>query len=369
MKSFARFEIVPPSLRERNRARKGSEALVPDRWSDDWNNADVRGLLRALQGFACWYCGSPIGRVNDRSPPRDQHAVEHIRPKSVYPFLAYRARNYSFACTLCNSKKGDRYPVVGARAAWCETLEARRERLDHEEREWLHPHQDAFEERDFSWSFRPVPAGRLWTSYPWSEGHYWHVCAARPRTVVGQRIDRLFAFFGLNDGELVTARMAEIHELRRNIELVANLSKNPALQRDYVTRASRAMSSFYPHGYALRAWFEAQRATDIAAIFRSAKSAAPPQLQPPSKTVEWALLVGRIDEMLRIYVVDTASDDPTFRRDSHAEVERCAYALAYLYIAPPGDEATRKRLRAWFDKTLSAPVRALAGSKVRALGR
>jgi hypothetical protein len=41
--------------------------------------------------------------------------VEHIRPKSVYWWLALCYDNYVFACQICNqTHKGDLYPVVAA---------------------------------------------------------------------------------------------------------------------------------------------------------------------------------------------------------------------------------------------------------------
>jgi len=44
--------------------------------------------------------------------------VEHLRPKSVYWWLAYCYDNHVFACQICNEGfKGDRFPIAGARMA------------------------------------------------------------------------------------------------------------------------------------------------------------------------------------------------------------------------------------------------------------
>ncbi len=40
--------------------------------------------------------------------------VEHFRPKSLFPNLAYDWDNYFYSCTICNNKKLDSWPATGS---------------------------------------------------------------------------------------------------------------------------------------------------------------------------------------------------------------------------------------------------------------
>ncbi len=74
-----------------------------------------KGPLKALSHDKCYYCEI----VQERS----DNAVDHFRPKSLYPWSAFRWNNYRFACTYCNSRrrdsendrtggKGDNFPLL-----------------------------------------------------------------------------------------------------------------------------------------------------------------------------------------------------------------------------------------------------------------
>jgi uncharacterized protein (TIGR02646 family) len=79
--------------------------------------------LKSLSYDKCYYCEI----VQERS----DNAVDHFRPKSLYPWSAFRLSNYRFACTYCNSRrcdiengrvggKGDEFPLLDeARRATC----------------------------------------------------------------------------------------------------------------------------------------------------------------------------------------------------------------------------------------------------------
>ncbi|MDX1352870.1 MAG: hypothetical protein R3254_07650 [Thiomicrorhabdus sp.] len=77
--------------------------------------AELKPNLKALSHNKCWYCESR----EDRS----DNAVDHFRPKSLYPWLACDHRNFRFSCTFCNSVrknpetgeaagKGDHFPLI-----------------------------------------------------------------------------------------------------------------------------------------------------------------------------------------------------------------------------------------------------------------
>jgi uncharacterized protein (TIGR02646 family) len=48
----------------------------------------------------CMYCEDSAGS-----------AVEHLWPKSKYPCLAFTWDNYLLICSICNSNKGDQFPI------------------------------------------------------------------------------------------------------------------------------------------------------------------------------------------------------------------------------------------------------------------
>ncbi len=63
----------------------------------------------------CWYC--------EIKQERSDNAVDHFRPKSLYPWLAFEKSNFRYTCTYCNSRrknpdtgvtegKGDAFPLL-----------------------------------------------------------------------------------------------------------------------------------------------------------------------------------------------------------------------------------------------------------------
>lgn len=82
--------------------------------------AEAKDRLKSVSDGKCWYCES--------RQERSDNAVDHYRPKSVYPWLAYELSNFRYACTYCNSirrnpetgessGKGDHFPLfIGVRA-------------------------------------------------------------------------------------------------------------------------------------------------------------------------------------------------------------------------------------------------------------
>jgi uncharacterized protein (TIGR02646 family) len=149
MRSLSRPNFEIPTLVETGVAGKkrsthrdaySADGAVPDKFPDHWNNPDVRGLLHAMQGNVCAYCG-----LEERTLD-----VEHFRPKgSVYGeddapgywWLAYEASNYFFGCPACNQKrKSKKFPLLAnAQRVTFET----RAQLPHEPRVLLDPMEDA----------------------------------------------------------------------------------------------------------------------------------------------------------------------------------------------------------------------------------
>jgi hypothetical protein len=68
--------------------------------------------LAAMQRLLCAYC--EVRHMTEKW--RD---VEHYRPKSAYPWLAWTWENLLFACKECNSDaKGDQFPIRGTKLAF-----------------------------------------------------------------------------------------------------------------------------------------------------------------------------------------------------------------------------------------------------------
>lgn len=58
-----------------------------------WSAAKDR--LKKVSNGKCWYC--------EARQERSDNAVDHYRPKSLYPWLAFKLANFRYACTYCNS--------------------------------------------------------------------------------------------------------------------------------------------------------------------------------------------------------------------------------------------------------------------------
>ena len=90
-------------------------AKVAD-FSEVWRSAKER--LKEVSRGKCWYC--------EARQMRSDNAVDHFRPKSLYPWLAFKLHNFRYACTFCNSirtnpetgeseGKGDHFPLLRRR--------------------------------------------------------------------------------------------------------------------------------------------------------------------------------------------------------------------------------------------------------------
>ena len=79
---------------------------------DDSYWREFRGILGDRSADNCWYCERRCLREANgggRSP-----TVDHFRPLSRFPELAYRWCNWIFSCYRCNGEhKGDRWPDTG----------------------------------------------------------------------------------------------------------------------------------------------------------------------------------------------------------------------------------------------------------------
>ena len=122
MREIKLDSLVLPSgwhLRARTAIDAGHEDI--HKHSSVWQ--ECKNHLQRLSHDKCFYCET----VQERS----DNAVDHFRPKSLYPWSAFRCNNYRFACTYCNSRrrdiengrvggKGDEFPLLDeAKRATC----------------------------------------------------------------------------------------------------------------------------------------------------------------------------------------------------------------------------------------------------------
>jgi len=73
---------------------------IPDSVASSYRDAELKAALRAETSDKCAYCESKVPHV-------DYGDIEHIRPKSVEPRLRFAYDNMTYACGVCNTKKGE----------------------------------------------------------------------------------------------------------------------------------------------------------------------------------------------------------------------------------------------------------------------
>lgn len=86
-------QVLPP---------KGKKGLCD--FKAIWGRA--KQAIASMSHRKCAYCETPINA--ERSA-----AVEHFRPKSLFPSLVYEWVNYFLGCGGCNGAKSDRWPAGG----------------------------------------------------------------------------------------------------------------------------------------------------------------------------------------------------------------------------------------------------------------
>jgi uncharacterized protein (TIGR02646 family) len=89
-----------------DRGQEGTEPAYPRARRSRYAHQQVKRHLTRMFAGKCAYCESWVAAVSY------QH-VEHFRPQSVYPLLAYEWTNLLFACERCNSAfKRQQFPLT-----------------------------------------------------------------------------------------------------------------------------------------------------------------------------------------------------------------------------------------------------------------
>jgi uncharacterized protein (TIGR02646 family) len=262
----------------------------------DWNEADVRGVLIAMHGFACAYCELDL-RGGDRGD------VEHFRPKSLYRWLAYDFDNYLLSCLACNREmKGNRFPLEPGESP---VIYVDRNRLHAERRLLLDPASDptvAMIDYDV---FNPDT-----------------LCRAIPRQGLSGRqaamAKRTIEFYELNVGRDLSESRREIVkqvELRvRGLELGDDRLRE-LLELELTTMACR----FKPHSTVVRRLLDVRYSHLI-----------------PDPEEELLLLVEDLAGRLKRCWIKLG--EPADRRATERErrtEQELLHALAALWLAPP----------------------------------
>lgn len=312
MRALRRPTRTPPSLnhtkvtahadRLADAQAKGEEDITFR--ANYWNEADVRGALRAMQGFACAYCGSKVG-TTDEGSREDEGDVDHFRPKALYPWLAYTFSNHLLSCGVCNSRrKRDEFPTTcGPRVH-----APRRERVAAERHLWIDPSRDPVDEL-LTWEFptRVLRGGLL--------------------TVVEPRL-------------APTAGLDPWSELRARVTLDTFQGDDPELRQRRVRAcaaaaerpAEWAATAFHEHGAAVRAFLRHR------------------SLPVPDDARSYALLVDRLDERLSLWwPIFSGSDGHRLYSQARMHCERALWALAFLARAM--DDVARGAVEALLART------------------
>ena len=76
---------------------------------------DILDLLDSIYHSKCVYCEEKIYRVNadnltDNSEKK--HSIDHYRPKSKYPWLAFSWDNLLWCCDICNQNKDNDFKII-----------------------------------------------------------------------------------------------------------------------------------------------------------------------------------------------------------------------------------------------------------------
>lgn len=246
---------------------------------DHWNEPDVRGALYAMHGRVCAYCLTELTRS-------DRGDVEHVRPKSLYFWLAYAFENYVLSCGKCNRIfKRDHYPLApGADRVTYE----RRADLPREARLFLDPVADPVEE------WLTIEVGDL--LYTWQAA-----ASLTAGSTALARVTKTAEWFHWNDDpDLVRARTDAVDEALF------------ALQRGDLVEARRCASRFQPHGGAVRAVLRAAGRLDL--------------MPPVGDEVAWLL-----EDLLQEWRLAVKLGGDLCEK----KLRELAWAFAVLWAAPP----------------------------------
>lgn len=104
-KRAAGFAAYAPHALRFDKKKNAHE--FPPVWA---KHPEVKKAIIAMSVGYCAYCQAPVAASHKGKVPGQ---VEHFKPKSRFPTLAYDVRNYFLSCEACNEAKGSKWPRGG----------------------------------------------------------------------------------------------------------------------------------------------------------------------------------------------------------------------------------------------------------------
>lgn len=311
VRALERPNIQVPTLHGAGKGAKQADRDIEARkrdpkvelsFPDHWNEADVRGALHAMQGFACAYCQNEF--------EREQGHVEHVRPKKGGPeggyfWLAYEFSNLLLVCTWCNRFKGNQFPLLNAIAhATYETRDA----IASEVPLLPDPTRDPVDQ---------------WFELEWEDGETRGNLRPSSSLIAGsierRRAEKMLDVFRINaESALVQARIQALHKARPGEE-----SGSRELLRHSACR-------YLPQGAIVFGWLKAIR----------------PELLP---TVQEELL-HFLEELFKRWQITTRiwRDNPK-EAGIIRRIEQLNWAFAVIWACPPRQGLSSDEIKNWLE--------------------
>lgn len=294
MRHMQRPNVLIPTLEKMMDWKNGK--TPKGKWRDEWNKPDVRGALFAMHGPVCSYCLSRFDR--------DRGDVEHFRPKSSYPWLAFRFDNYLLSCLTCNRifKRG-KFPLTRG-----STQIAEGDPVGPEPRLLLDPVEDVAIEGwlcvDLREKYLPLKSA-----------------SPNPTSIESQRVSETVDFFSLNlERTLINMRRQAVREAK-DVFRKARKNELSDQERMYFWRSA---SRREPHGMIRR----------LVILQLDASGTIARQLLP-TKREEMELWLASLIEMLtdENQLLGKANAEPA-RIRLRAKCTEFFWALATVWKAP-----------------------------------
>jgi len=94
------------TVRRRKEVIEAQKYLKGNRYNSRYKSKDIKAALEKLYANKCAFCETNIERWD----------VEHFRPKSLYPHLAFSWDNLLLACPTCNGHKTNHFETQNSQA-------------------------------------------------------------------------------------------------------------------------------------------------------------------------------------------------------------------------------------------------------------
>jgi len=147
---------IPQSLDDKKTIKRRNELIRNQKYplsknAKEFNKCfkqkDVLDSLDKIYNSKCVYCEEKIKRVNSINLSQKEeinHTIEHYRPKSKYPWLAYSWDNLLWCCVKCNKNKDNNFYIENKKVNYSKSFDYKihcsTEEYNHlEESKIVHP--------------------------------------------------------------------------------------------------------------------------------------------------------------------------------------------------------------------------------------